>query len=218
MSAASFFRRSCFPLGRLTPFKHESSTLNNCHVNRRIFRCFFGNRTSHLASKLSRFRLPPPPRGTKLVLCALSPAAFIRISENEEQAGKTAEEQMLEASRKELENHVPQYLNGSKFRRRVYFFIDYYIIEPFMTGVRFLHLALIFVPVLLTAPAIWFGKKLPDRDGERRGSLWWYGYLVWSMERAGASFIKVCKPITTVDINSANATSSSVGTMGGNQI
>ena len=191
MSAAPLLRRSCFPLRRHILVQCKLFRPNKSHVHGRLWEYFSASRSLHLEPKLYRYKLPPPSRGTKLLLCALSPAAFIQISENEEQSGKTAEEQMLEASRKELENHVPHHLQSSKFRRRIYFFIDHYFVEPFMTGVRFLHLALIFVPVLLTAPALWFGTKLPGRDGERKGALWWYGYLVWSMERAGASFIKV---------------------------
>ena len=106
--------------------------------------------------------------------------------------GKTGEELMLEASREEIEGEVPKFLRGSKkIRRGIYFFFDAFVYEPVMTGLRFLHLFVIFVPVLLSVPVIWFGRRHPERDNERSGTLWWYGYLVWSMERAGAAFIKV---------------------------
>jgi len=99
---------------------------------------------------------------------------------------------MLEASRKELDEQVPHALRHStKYRRGIYFFIEDYIIEPIATGFRFLHLIIIFVPVIVTIPAIWLGSRQPDRDNERSGTLWWYGFLVGSMERAGAAFIKV---------------------------
>lgn len=105
---------------------------------------------------------------------------------------KTHEEAMLEASRKELKEQVPPAIQKSKkYRRGIYFFADYYIIEPICTGLRFLHLVVIFVPVMVTVPAMWLGKRQPDRDNERSGTLWWYGFLVRSMERAGAAFIKV---------------------------
>jgi hypothetical protein len=101
---------------------------------------------------------------------------------------------MLEVSRKELEEQVPKALqNSTKYRRGIYFFIEDYIIEPIATGLRFLHLMIIFVPVIVTIPAIWIGSRQPDRDNERSGTLWWYGYLVLSMERAGAAFIKACR-------------------------
>ena len=99
---------------------------------------------------------------------------------------------MLEASRKELKEHVPKALENSRsYRRSVYFFVDAYIWEPICTGLRFLHLVFIFVPVMATVPVIWFGARKPDRDNERSGTLWWYEFLVNSMERAGAAFIKV---------------------------
>lgn len=123
---------------------------------------------------------------------ALSPLAFVSLSQDDSENGKTHEEAMLEASRNELKEHVPKALQGSrKVRRGIYFFIDMYIIEPIATGLRFLHLVVIFVPVLVTIPSIWFGKRQPGHDNERSGTLWWYGFLVRSMESAGATFIKL---------------------------
>jgi aarF domain-containing kinase len=99
---------------------------------------------------------------------------------------------MLEVSRKELREEVPKALKHSKkYRRRIYFFIDDYIIEPICTGLRFLHLVFIFVPVIATIPVLWLGTRRADKDNERSGTLWWYGFLVSSMERSGAAFIKV---------------------------
>ncbi|ORY17766.1 ABC1 family-domain-containing protein [Clohesyomyces aquaticus] len=123
----------------------------------------------------------------------LTSLAFVAISQkNTEDGGKTHEEAMLEASRKELKEKVPKAIQGSKrVRRGIYFFVDAYVVEPICTGFRFLHLVFIFVPVLATIPLIWVGKRQPDKDGERSGTLWWYGFLVRSMERAGAAFIKL---------------------------
>jgi len=123
----------------------------------------------------------------------LSSLAFVALSEKEQSnGGKTHEEAMLEASRAELEQQVPRAIQHSKkVRRGIYFFIDLYIFEPIATGLRFLHLVIIFVPVLLTVPMIWVGGRIQDRDNEKWGTLWWYGFLVRSMERAGAAFIKV---------------------------
>ena len=100
---------------------------------------------------------------------------------------------MLEASREEIDNELPDWVGDSQhgIRRKLFVFFDTYIIEPIATGFRFLHLVVIFVPVLVTIPAIWFGARIQDRDNERSGTLWWYGFLVHSMERAGAAFIKV---------------------------
>jgi aarF domain-containing kinase len=99
---------------------------------------------------------------------------------------------MLHASRQELKSQVPKALqNSKKWRRRLYFWLDRYIVEPTLTAVRFLHLVIIFVPVILSVPAVWIGPRVKSRDNERVGTLWWYGFLVRSMERAGAAFIKL---------------------------
>lgn len=124
----------------------------------------------------------------------LSSLSFVEVASNKASNGEqTHEEAMLEASRKELDEQVPHALrNSAKYRRGIYFFFEDYIIEPIATGLRFLHLVIIFVPVIVTIPALWLGSRQPDRDNERSGTLWWYGFLVGSMERAGAAFIKVC--------------------------
>lgn len=100
---------------------------------------------------------------------------------------------MLQASREEIEKKIPDDVHGIKrFFRSIWAFLDLYIYEPIATSLRFLHLVIIFVPVIITVPAIWFGKRQKLRDSERSGTLWWYGFLVSSMERAGPAFIKVC--------------------------
>ncbi|KAK4570321.1 hypothetical protein LTR86_002401 [Recurvomyces mirabilis] len=144
------------------------------------------------------FRRPPGPvKGGTALLALLSPAAFVSIADDDESRGanngKTHEEQMLEISRQELEEaRIPERIQHSaRWRRGLWKFVDEWIVEPFATGVRFLHLVIIFVPVIITVPVIWLGEKQADRDNERSGTLWWYGFLVASMERAGAAFIKL---------------------------
>ena len=133
----------------------------------------------------------PPIAGT-ILLGALSPAAFVQLSEQDVGNGKTGEELMLEASRAEIEKHLPDNVHGLRRAWKGFvLFLDNYIYEPIATGFRFLHLVLIFVPVIFTVPAIWVGIRRKDRDNERSGTLWWYGFLVHSMERAGPAFIKV---------------------------
>ena len=129
----------------------------------------------------------------KILLCAaLSPAAFIQISQEENGDGKTAEEHMLEVSREEIRKKIPDDVHGlSRLLRGISLFLDVYVYEPIATSFRFLHLVIIFVPVIITIPAIWIGRRRKDRDYERSGTLWWYGFLVMSMERAGPAFIKV---------------------------
>ncbi|PWW75454.1 ABC1-domain-containing protein [Tuber magnatum] len=65
------------------------------------------------------------------------------------------------------------------------------IIEPIATGLRFVHLVVIFIPVFLAIPLACIGPRQPDRSNERIGTIWWYSFLVRSMERAGPTFIKL---------------------------
>ncbi|CAE6387243.1 unnamed protein product [Rhizoctonia solani] len=63
--------------------------------------------------------------------------------------------------------------------------------EPIRTGFRFLHLVVIFTPVILTAPMILVGPPEDRYGGDRWGAIWWYGLLVKAMQRAGPTFIKL---------------------------
>lgn len=136
-----------------------------------------------------------PPRynwRSTLCLAALTPLTMVEIGETQTDDGKTGEEHMLEASRAELAQQVPRLVQGSNgIRRGIWKILDTYILEPIATGLRLLHLIVLFVPVIITVPAIWIGRTHPERDNERTGTLWWYGFLTSSMERAGAAFIKV---------------------------
>ena len=77
-------------------------------------------------------------------------------------------------------------------------FLQRTILEPILTFFRFLHLFALFAPVIITAPMILVGKPQRRRPGkpvaeeeEAWGAVWWYGFLVAQMERAGPSFIKL---------------------------
>lgn len=128
------------------------------------------------------------PRPRTILVASLSSAAFLKLSE-ENGDGKTGEEHMLEASREEIQKKVPRDIKGpTRLCRTVLYILDQYLYEPLATTLRFLHLVVIFIPVVATVPAIWIGKR---RDNTRAGTLWWYGFLVSSMERAGPAFIKL---------------------------
>lgn len=146
---------------------------------------------------------PRPPRYGRITLlaasnsAALGTLAFVEFSDRDEptDSGATWESRLLEASRNELEaarvekarnqpNKLIRILHG------ILSLFDSYLWEPICTGTRFLHLLVIFVPVIFTVPVIWAGRRLPDRDNERRGTLWWYSFLVKSMEWSGPAFIK----------------------------
>jgi len=85
--------------------------------------------------------------------------------------------------------------------RRVFRVIKEYLLEPISTSLRFVHLAFLFLPVLITAPilALEFvddsnvvkGRRREKRTRERTTTRWWYRLLVHQMEWAGPTFIKV---------------------------
>ncbi|KAI9816380.1 MAG: hypothetical protein M1826_001847 [Phylliscum demangeonii] len=139
---------------------------------------------------------PPRPRRfirRTIALGVLSPAAFLRVAEEEEQEnGETSEERMLHMSRAEIAKVVPEDMHGfQRLRRSLYLAVENYVIEPLATGVRFIRLVIIFVPLILAVPVIWLGSRRANRNNERSGTLWWYEFLVSSMERAGPAFIKL---------------------------
>lgn len=151
-----------------------------------------------------RFRLPgslPRPNSrfkgrillTATANVALGTAAFVKLSEKDNgNTENTAEGRMLEASRDELKKTVDDDERGLyRFGHKFFIFLDLYFWEPLCTGIRFVELVFIFIPVIFTVPAIWIGGRQPNRDNERSGTLWWYNFLVKSMERAGPAFIKV---------------------------
>ncbi len=146
----------------------------------------------------ARWRVPKqPPRrlpGGQVVVwsAALSPAAFVALSEEDDADGKTPEEHMLEASRAEIAKELPKDVHGiTRLWKGFLLGIDCYIIEPVATVLRFFHLVIIFVPVIGTLPMVFMGGRQKRRDNERSGTLWWYSFLVHAMERGGPAFIKV---------------------------
>lgn len=137
-----------------------------------------------------------PPRRPGLIFAAaisLTPAAFVQLSEKDNgDTDQTAETRMLTASREEIAKQVGDDEYGfQRLWHNVFLCLDLYVWEPICTGLRFLHLVLIFVPVIVTVPVIWCGTRDKKRNNERHGTLWWYSFLVQSMQRAGPAFIKV---------------------------
>lgn len=107
----------------------------------------------------------------------------------------TNEERLLEESEQEwqeLHNEIDTQ-RGIFYRawRTVAIPMRKWIFEPLATTFRFVHLILIFAPVLLSIPIIFLGQRQRDHDNERSGSLLWYQFLVHQMERAGPTFIKL---------------------------
>ena len=182
--------RSAFFLGRLC-LRHGTQRVRISVLrHERHFSALSPSRVTRYRSQWRK----PPVAGT-IILAALSPAAFVKLTEEDNGDGKTGEDHMLEASRAEIEKSLPDDIHGVRRAwRGLYLAWDCYIFEPIATGFRFLHLVFIFVPVILTVPVIWLGSRQKDHDNERSGTLWWYGFLVHSMERSGPAFIKVWWP------------------------
>ena len=91
--------------------------------------------------------------------------------------------------------------------RRTLRVIRIWVWEPLSTTARFIHLAVLFLPVILTSPIMFLEYIDSGRDkrrgykkheGERATTRWWYRLLVNQMERAGPTFIKV-SPYDTSD-------------------
>ncbi|KAI1777011.1 ABC1 family protein [Hypoxylon cercidicola] len=124
---------------------------------------------------------------------ALGTAVFVDLSEKDDgDTEQTAEGRMLQASRAELKKTVSKDEKGLyRFGHKILLFLDVYFWEPLCTGARFIELVFIFVPVIISVPTIWVGSRQPNRDNERSGTLWWYNFLVKSMEAAGPAFIKL---------------------------
>ncbi|KAJ5096235.1 hypothetical protein NUU61_005591 [Penicillium alfredii] len=141
-------------------------------------------------------RLPSTPRRgpviSGVVMATLAPSAFLKLAEDASDHEMTGEMQMLEASRKEIRKVVPANARGlARLGQSLWVFWYCYIYDPIATGFRFIHLAVIFLPVIATVPAIWVGRRLQNQNGTRTGTLWWYQFLVKAMERAGPAFIKL---------------------------
>lgn len=73
--------------------------------------------------------------------------------------------------------------------KRILQFLDAYVLEPILTLRRLTHILLLFLPVAITVPIVFFGQK--EDEDEKAGTLWWYDFLATQMERAGPTFIKV---------------------------
>ncbi|KAI1921885.1 hypothetical protein LOZ65_003615 [Ophidiomyces ophidiicola] len=140
-----------------------------------------------------RWRWNRSPVVGAALLASLTPVAFLELAKNGNgDDDTTGELEMLAASRDEIRKSIPN--DGNILVKKfwhIYLFLDKYVFEVVATGMRFLHLAAIFVPVIVTVPVIWFGRRVKHRDNEKSGTLWWYQFLVSSMERAGPAFIKL---------------------------
>jgi aarF domain-containing kinase len=104
---------------------------------------------------------------------------------------------MLEESEREREElGKPPHNRGLvvRFLQDIRVFFVNWVVEPIATGLRFSHLVLIFLPVILAIPLVYIGPRLAERSGERTGTILWYAFLLKTLERAGPTFVKVRHP------------------------
>ncbi|KAK6353223.1 hypothetical protein TWF696_005204 [Orbilia brochopaga] len=139
------------------------------------------------------------PWNVRSTVALVSGSAIFLLAEStssrQPPAPQTQELRILAESEKELHYNIRDEIRGAppfhKFYKYVTYYIQLSIIEPVATCVRFLHLALLFLPVVVSMPVIWIGPQRHEYNGERAGTIWWYRFLVKSMERAGPTFIKL---------------------------
>lgn len=93
----------------------------------------------------------------------------------------TFEERLLAKSEAERQERLASGNNGPL--ARFYSITSDWIVEPVATLLRFVHLCIIFVPVVLATPLVWLG--------ERRGGRVFYSVLLHQMMMAGPAFIKL---------------------------
>ncbi|ORX41269.1 ABC1 family-domain-containing protein [Kockovaella imperatae] len=138
-----------------------------------------------------------PRRYGVIVLLGLGAVAFIHY--RRPARADSQEEDMLaspssDESAEDIATKSPAEPRSSPFE-----IIRIYVFEPIFTFFRFCHLLALFGPVILTAPMILVGRtekrrrngKPISEEEENWGAVWWYGFLVKQMERAGPSFIKL---------------------------
>ncbi|EGW35438.1 uncharacterized protein SPAPADRAFT_64563 [Spathaspora passalidarum NRRL Y-27907] len=106
--------------------------------------------------------------------------------------GETYEMSLYKASQREETEQYEEFRIQKKSHpniiKRIYYYIRFtltdYVIDPTITFIRFMELSLIFVPLLITSPICWIGKR-------NSGAKLWYKMLRHAAELAGASFIKL---------------------------
>ncbi|KAF7339305.1 ABC1-domain-containing protein [Mycena sanguinolenta] len=76
---------------------------------------------------------------------------------------------------------------------RILAFFHDRIWEPLLTAKRFVYLFALFIPVILSSPMLLIGKPEKRYRGDTWGAVWWYNFLVSTMETAGPAFIKLAQ-------------------------
>ncbi|KAG0746351.1 hypothetical protein G6F57_005853 [Rhizopus arrhizus] len=129
----------------------------------------------------------------------LSSATPFRLYHNTERKAVEIGSRERLATPQEIEiaeaNYESKYLIV-RICHRIFKLIDAWIFEPLLTLRRLAHILILFVPVAITAPIVYFGKY-DIIENERSGTLLWFDFLSKQMERAGPTFIKLAQWIAS---------------------
>lgn len=112
----------------------------------------------------------------------VSALVFSTVKGDDDPNGKTRSEKMLELSRRQLEQELEE--KNHKYGR-LYAWLRSYVVEPFLTMMRFFSLFIIMMPILLTGLPVAIGL-VPQWYRNT-----WFDFVVAGLQRAGPSFIKL---------------------------
>ena len=117
------------------------------------------------------------------------------INADDNNDGDTFEMELYNASNREYEQEIKAKREKEVSRKyvgillRIRYLVQDYILEPLITLSRLCELTILFFPVILSYPIVFFGHR--NRKGEHAGALRWYKFVRIAAETAGASFIKL---------------------------
>ncbi|GAA5900292.1 hypothetical protein JCM5296_003031 [Sporobolomyces johnsonii] len=178
-------RLASFPPVR---FNHSHSHHHQHHTQQQFYRL-------HL-----RYALLPLFLGvgssSSLLLDTSPPADKLSLKSILQNVEQPDSDEFLISAQKRSDDRPPGIL------RRLLRLFSEWVLEPISTSARFVHLALLFLPVLVTAPIL--ALELVDESRDRRKgrekgertrttTRWWYRLLVHQMEWAGPTFIKLAQ-------------------------
>ncbi|KAF6007367.1 hypothetical protein HII12_004528 [Brettanomyces bruxellensis] len=112
------------------------------------------------------------------------------INADDNNDGDTFEMELYNASNREYEQEIKAKREKEVSRKyvgillRIRYLVQDYILEPLITLSRLCELTILFFPVILSYPIVFFGHR--NRKGEHAGALRWYKFVRIAAETAGA--------------------------------
>ncbi|CAG8609640.1 3929_t:CDS:2, partial [Dentiscutata erythropus] len=99
--------------------------------------------------------------------------------------------QLIQEHTSTIHNDSPNMIKS--WINHIIIFISENFVEPLLIACRFTYLLILFLPLIIGSPIIFFGSILPEHGNERAGTILWYRILVRQMESAGPTFIKLAQ-------------------------